>query len=69
MSNQRKSRSELQMNAVTLHGVLQGLELLLDQTTGPTQLDNAIHATCAQSIIMADALANELDLNKKGNSK
>lgn len=56
-----KNLSELQNDATQLHGMLQGLELHLDQINAATPLHNAIHAAAGQIVTMAGRLADGLD--------
>ncbi|WP_373487872.1 hypothetical protein [Blastomonas sp.] len=69
MTKEPKTIDDLQCDATRLHGVLQGLNLLLDEVTGATPLQNAIHALSAQGEDMADVLANEIDQLSAGMKK
>jgi len=56
-----KTRQDMQDAATVLHGLLQGLEILIDQTTESSHLHNAIYTLRGQSVKAADVLAGALD--------
>jgi hypothetical protein len=56
-----KTREEIQTDAMTLHGMLQGLEILQGEVADGSPRHNAIYSMINISVQLADALCNDLD--------
>ena len=61
MTTETKTLSDLQHDATGWHGMLQGLDLLLNETSEASPLHNAIHSICGQTVKLAGTLSVELD--------
>lgn len=61
MTTTPKSREDLQTDAVILHGILQGLNILQNETSEAGPLLNAIHALTHDAMVKAQALSTNLD--------
>ena len=58
---QTQSLGEIRDQATTLHGMLQGLELLLNEVVDASPLHNGIHSIAQQARVSAGSLTEALD--------
>ena len=62
MKNTSKIREDMQAAATQLHGLMQGLEILIDQDNKHGLLHEAIHCICSQSVKMSAGLCIGLEV-------
>jgi len=61
MTTQPKTRAELQADASTLHGLLQGVQILQNEAEGADPIHNAIFSMTQIAAQKAGELNNALD--------